>query len=81
MAALLRERGLEVQPSDGLSLIVPLLSEVQGLLVLASYGIATETGREGSIAARPPVARLGIGQRITDPERVADAYALAARAV
>lgn len=81
MATLLGERGLTVKPRDGLSLVVPLLSEQQGLLVLASYGIATETGREGSILARPPVARLGIGKELTDPERVADAYAMAARAL
>jgi hypothetical protein len=28
-----------------------------------------------------PVARLGIGQELADPERVADAYAMAARAL
>ncbi|MGO4690564.1 aminotransferase class I/II-fold pyridoxal phosphate-dependent enzyme [Glaciibacter sp. 2TAF33] len=81
MATLLGERGLNVKPRDGLSLVVPLLSEQQGLLVLASYGIATETGREGSILTHSPVARLGIGQELADPERVADAYAMAARAL
>ncbi len=81
MVSLLADRGLTVTPRDGLSLVVPLLSEQQGLLVLASYGIATETGQEGSIQVRPPVARLGIGRELTDPGRVADAYAMAARAL
>lgn len=81
MASLLGERGLVVKPRDGLSLVVPILSEQQGLLVLASYGIATETGKEGSILTHRPVARLGIGKELSDPERVADAYAMAARAL
>lgn len=80
MADLLVDRGLSVTPRDGLSLNVPLLSEEQGLLVLASHGIASMGGRSGSIRTHPPAARLGIGIPFTEPERIADVYAKAARA-
>lgn len=80
MAGLLVDRGLAVTSRSLLSLNVPLLSEEQGLLVLASHGIASMGGRSGSIRPHPPAARLGIGIPFDEPERIADVYALAARA-
>jgi len=80
MTDLLVDRGLNVTQRDGLSLMVPVLSEEQGLLVLASHGIASIGARASSIRAHPPGLRLGIGLKFDQPERIADAYLMASRA-
>lgn len=80
MIHLFAERGVTVPDRDGLSISVPLLSEERGLLVLASHGIASDSDRSSSIRSTPPVARLATGIDLPEPERIADAYTMAALA-
>lgn len=79
-AALLRERGLEVHGGDNLALWVPVRSEVQAMLVMASHGIAT-IGVSSSYARRGPQGvRVVTANHIEHLEQVADVIALAAQA-
>lgn len=81
MAALLTERGVDCESQDGLSLAVPVLNEQQALLVLASHGIASIGGSNGSIRAHAPWVRLVTSLEFEDPESIAEAYAKAAKAI
>jgi DNA-binding transcriptional MocR family regulator len=67
--------------NDGLSLAVRVVNEHQALLVLASHGIAADAISTASVASPIPMVRLGIGLELERPDFVADAYALASRAV
>jgi DNA-binding transcriptional MocR family regulator len=80
MTGLLAERGVTVGNRDGLSLSVPVRSEPQALLVLASHGIAADGNSGSAVRAHAPMIRLGLGNDFDDPVRIADAYAMAARA-
>lgn len=80
-AALLRERGLEVRGGDNLALWVPVLSEVQAMLVMASHGIAT-IGVSSSYARRGTQGvRVVTANDIPELDKVADVIALAAQAI
>lgn len=80
MTHLLAQHGIEVNGKDGLSLWVPVLSEQQALLVLASHGIAAIGGAESAVRAHPPMIRLSLGKNLQHPERIAELYSMAARA-
>ena len=67
--------------NDGLSIAVRVANEHQALLVLASHGIAADAISTASVASPTPMVRLGIGLELEHPDYVADAYALASRAV
>lgn len=78
---LLRERGVGVLPGAGLLAIrVPVLSEHQSELVLASHGIAVLGLQDSWSGEGPQQIRLATACPIPDAERVADAVTLAARA-
>jgi DNA-binding transcriptional MocR family regulator len=78
----LTARGVSViGGNDGLSLAVRVVNEQQALLVLASHGIAADAISTASVASPIPMVRLGIGLELERPDFVADAYALASRAV
>ncbi len=80
-AALLQERGLQVRGGDNLALWVPVLSEVQAMLVMASHGIAT-IGVSSSFARRGTQGiRVVTANDIPELGKVADIIALAAQAV
>jgi DNA-binding transcriptional MocR family regulator len=82
MIALLTARGVTVMGgNDGLSIAVRVVNEHQALLVLASHGIAADAISTASVASPTPMVRLGIGLALERPDYVADAYALASRAV
>jgi DNA-binding transcriptional MocR family regulator len=82
MIELLTDRGVTVMGgNDGLSIAVRVADEHQALLVLASHGIAADAISTASVASPTPMVRLGIGLELERPEFVADAYALASRAV
>lgn len=80
-AAAIRSRGLEVRGGDNLALWVPVISEHQAELVMASHGIAT-MGCRASWGGRPPQEgiRVVTALEVPDLERVADIIALAAQA-
>jgi DNA-binding transcriptional MocR family regulator len=80
MTALLAERGVRSHGRDGLGVWVPVRSEQEALLVLASHGIAVATAREGWTRPAPPAVRIATGLPIPRPEAVADALALAVQA-
>lgn len=80
MADLLAQRGIDAHSKDGLSLWVPVLSEQQALLVLASHGIAALGGAGSAVRSHAPMVRLSIGRELEHPERIADFYSMAARA-
>ena len=82
MIARLTNRGVTVMGgNDGLSIAVRVANEHQALLVLASHGIAADAISTASVASPTPMVRLGIGLEVERPDFVADAYALASRAV
>jgi DNA-binding transcriptional MocR family regulator len=81
MTGLLAERGITVENKDGLSLAVPVLSEQQALLVLASHGIASSGGSGSAVRALSPMVRLSLGMELQDPEKIADIYTMASMAV
>ena len=80
-AALLQERGLQVHGGDNLALWVPVRSEVQAMLVMASHGIAT-IGVSSSFTRRGTQGvRVVTANDIPELDKVADVIALAAQAL
>ncbi|WP_165547280.1 PLP-dependent aminotransferase family protein [Kribbella sindirgiensis] len=80
LAGLLSARGLEPTGVDGLAVWVPVRSEHEATLVLASHGIAVAGANASWTKPGPPAIRIATGLPIPDPERVADAVALAVQA-
>ena len=80
MLALLSERGVPARGADGLAVWVPVRSEQEAQLVLASHGIAVATSAESRTRPGEPTIRVSTGIAVPDPEAVADALALAVRA-
>jgi DNA-binding transcriptional MocR family regulator len=80
MLALLAERGVPARGADGLAVWVPVRSEHEATLVLASHGIAVATATESRTRPGPPAIRVATGIAVPRPEEVADALALAVRA-
>lgn len=80
LVGLLADRDVQVGSHDGLSVSVPVRSEQQALLVLASHGIAALGASSGSLDSRVQAVRLPVGTAFDSPERVAEMYALAAKA-
>lgn len=80
MAALLAERDVAVSDMDGLAIWVPILSECEAQLVLASHGIAVAGAGESWTKPGPAAIRIATGRPIPDAPAVADVMALAARA-
>lgn len=81
MIALLKHRDVNVADHDGLTIPVPVTNAQQALLVLASHRIAADAGRASVQQTPAQIVRLSIGRKFDNPERIADIYALAARAV
>jgi DNA-binding transcriptional MocR family regulator len=79
-AALLEARGLETRGGENLALWVPVRSEHQASLVMASYGIATMGCSASWTGPAPSGIRVTTSLEIPEPERVADVIALAAAA-
>jgi hypothetical protein len=65
---------------DGLAIWVPVRSEHEALLVLASHGIAVAGASSSWTRTAPPAIRVATGIPIPDADRVADAIALAVQA-
>lgn len=80
MSDLLEKRDINVQTKDGLSIFVPVLSEQQALLVLASHGVAALGGSGSAIRSHSPMVRLSVGVELDNPEHIADVYSMAAKA-
>ena len=80
-AALLRERGLEVRGGDNLALWVPVRSEVQAMLVLASHGIATIGVSSSHSRPGTQGVRVVTANDIPELDKVADVIARAAQAI
>lgn len=80
LAGLLEERGVLVRTHDGLSVSVPVRSEQQALLVLASHGIAALGASSGTLESETQAVRLPVGTAFDEPERIASIYASAAKA-
>lgn len=80
MSGLLAQYGIEVSSKDGLCLWVPVISEQQALLVLASHGIGALGGAGSAIRSHSPMVRMSIGRELERPERIAELYSMAARA-
>ncbi|MHA6628571.1 aminotransferase class I/II-fold pyridoxal phosphate-dependent enzyme [Pseudonocardia sichuanensis] len=80
MLGLLAERGVPARGPDGLAVWVPVRSEQEAKLVLASHGIAVATSAESRTRPGDPAIRVSTGIAVPDPEAVADALALAVRA-
>lgn len=79
-ATALTQRGLQPRGGDNLALWVPVRSEVQAMLVMASHGIAT-IGVSSSYARRGPQGvRVVTANHIERLDEVADVIALAAQA-
>ncbi|TDO47729.1 DNA-binding transcriptional MocR family regulator [Kribbella sp. VKM Ac-2527] len=80
LIGLLKVQGVESDGVDGLAVWVPVLSEHEALLVLASHGIAVAGAGASWTRPGPPAIRVAIGLEIPEPERVAAAIALAVQA-
>lgn len=80
LAGLLAERGVQASGVDGMAVWVPVRSEHEALLVLASHGIAVAGASASWSRPAPPAVRVATGLEIPSPERVADAIALAVQA-
>jgi len=80
MAALLASRGVTAHGRDGLAVWVPVRSEHEALLVLASHGIAVATAKESWTRPGPPAVRVATGLPVPSPDVVADTLALAVQA-
>ncbi|HEX5534820.1 MAG TPA: hypothetical protein VFX33_13850 [Actinomycetales bacterium] len=77
---LLAERGVRAPLGDGLAVWVPVLSEHEAALVLASHGIAVAAAAESWTRPGAAAIRVATGLPLSDPVAVADAVALAVRA-
>ncbi len=77
---LLAERGVHAPLGDGLAVWVPVLSEHEAALVLASHGIAVAAAAESWTGPGTAAIRVATGLPLSDPVAVADAVALAVRA-
>lgn len=80
LVRLLGEHGVTVTTHDGLVVSVPVLSEQHALLVLASHGIAALGAGSVALESSVQAVRLPVGQAFESPERIAEIYALAAKA-
>ncbi|WP_165546802.1 aminotransferase class I/II-fold pyridoxal phosphate-dependent enzyme [Kribbella soli] len=80
LTGLLAARGLEATGVDGLAVWIPVRSEHEALLVLASHGIAVAGASASWTKPGPPAIRIATGLPIPEPERVADAVARAVQA-
>jgi len=80
MLALLAERDVPARGVDGLAIWVPVRSEPEAQLVLASHGLAVATATESRTRPGPPAIRVATGIAIPAPHAVADALARAVRA-
>lgn len=80
LAGLLAERGVASAGVDGLAIWVPVRSEHEALLVLASHGIAVAGASASWTKTAPPCIRIATGLPIPEADRVADAIALAVQA-
>lgn len=80
MLGLLAERGVPARGADGLAVWVPVQTETEARLVLASHGIAVATGTESRTRPGPPEIRIATGLEIPGSDAIADAIALAVRA-
>jgi DNA-binding transcriptional MocR family regulator len=80
LLGLLAQRGVPARGTDGLAVWIPVRSEPEAQLVLASHGIAVATGTESRTRPGPPAIRVSTGIQIPHPHAVADALALAVRA-
>lgn len=76
----LADRGVGAHGGDGLAVWVPVLSEHEALLVLASHGIAVAAAAESWTRPGPAAIRVATGLPIPEPDAVADALALAVQA-
>ncbi|MFI5695430.1 aminotransferase class I/II-fold pyridoxal phosphate-dependent enzyme [Kribbella sp. NPDC051586] len=77
---LLADRGVEAHGVDGMAVWVPVRSEHEALLVLASHGIAVAGSSASWTRPGPPAIRVATGLPIPHPTQVADAIALAVQA-
>jgi DNA-binding transcriptional MocR family regulator len=77
---LLADRDVEATGVDGLAIWVPVRSEHEALLVLASHGIAVAGASASWTRPGPPSIRVATGHPIPHPARVAEAIALAVQA-
>lgn len=80
LAGLLAERGVQSSGVDGLAVWVPVRSEHEALLVLASHGIAVAGASASWSRPGPPAIRVATGRPIPSPDRVAAAVTLAVQA-
>lgn len=80
LTALLQERAVPVSNATGLAIWVPVASEREAQLVLASHGIAVAAAGESWTRPGPAAIRLATGLEIPDPVALADAVALAVSA-
>jgi DNA-binding transcriptional MocR family regulator len=80
LVSLLAARGVQSTGVDGLAIWVPVRSEHEALLVLASHGIAVAGASASWTKPGPPAIRIATGLPIPEPDRVADAVALAVQA-
>jgi len=80
LTGLLATRRVEATGVDGLALWIPVRSEHEALLVLASHGIAAAGANASWTKPGPPAIRIATGLPIPEPDRVADAVALAVQA-
>lgn len=80
LVELLAAKDVNVISHDGLSISVPVQSEQQALLVLASHGIAALGAGSGIMESGVQAVRIPVGAPFESPERIAEIYALAAKA-
>lgn len=76
----LADRDVAAHGVDGLGIWVPVHSEHEAQLVLASHGIAVLTAAGSWTRPGAPAIRVSTGLPVPEPEAVADALALAVRA-
>ncbi len=80
LTELLAVRGVQATGVDGLAIWVPVRSEHEALLVLASHGIAVAGASASWTKPGPPAIRVATGLPIPAPDQVADAVARAVQA-
>jgi DNA-binding transcriptional MocR family regulator len=76
----LADRGVAAHGVDGLGIWVPVHSEHEAQLVLASHGIAVLTAAGSWTRPGEPAIRVSTGLPVPEPDAVADVLALAVRA-